>query len=216
MPTYSIMRNMRTVMALGLIAVGAIANADPISVYSTGFGLPTGASDSNWTIDGTFAKVSDAHSAWTGGNAILAAGNAKWINVAGSSSTEEPASIDAFSTSFDLSGYDPATASLTVWWSSDNGSKLYLNGNLVDDIPGIDNGVQSYQTNKSVTITSGFLAGLNTLTFDVTNGDDGIPQQGPIGLIADVSGTVNAVPEPASMIALGLGGMALLRRRRKA
>ncbi|RYG44247.1 hypothetical protein EON79_15300, partial [bacterium] len=191
------MRNIKVLAAITLAAVGAVANADPISVTSTGFGLATGVADPNWTVDGNLAKVSAANPAWTGGNAVIAAG-AQWINIAGNPDAEEIGGNNLFETTFDLTGYDPATASLNVFWSSDNGSVLKLNGVEISSIAGFDGTNRSYQTNKSVTITSGFLAGTNVLSFDVRNGGDDTTSNGPIGLIAAVDGTVNAVPEPAS------------------
>ncbi|CAN5444128.1 hypothetical protein BH11ARM2_BH11ARM2_37110 [soil metagenome] len=209
------MRSYKILSLLSLAAVAGVANADLINVNSTGVGFADGAVDSNWLIDGGTAKVSAANGAWTGGNAVLATG-AKWINIDGDPNAVRPAGVNLFSTTFDLTGYDASTANLGVFWSSDNGSKLYLNGHYIDALPGGTDPTRSYQVNKSVNISSYFVSGVNTLSFEVTNGDDEIPTPGPIGLIADIHGTVNAVPEPTSMAALGLGGLALLRRRRKA
>jgi hypothetical protein len=71
-------------------------------------------------------------------------------------------------------------------------------------------------------MTSNLVAGttyylINT-SFRATNyvvvGTEGGPV-GPWYTGIDGPGTVNPVPEPASMIALGLGAVALLRRRKK-
>jgi hypothetical protein len=64
------------------------------------------------------------------------------------------------------------------------------------------------------TITSGFVAGINTLQLDIPNNILG-PDDGPSGVQLDISGTAS-LPEPASMALLGLGVMALgaIRRRR--
>jgi hypothetical protein len=66
----------------------------------------------------------------------------------------------------------------------------------------------------SLNITSGFQSGINTLDFIVNN--DG----GPGGFCAELSGTADEVPEPASIVMLGLGGigmgLAAWQRRRLA
>ncbi|RYG32848.1 hypothetical protein EON81_19640, partial [bacterium] len=83
---------------MSLAAVAVAAHADAINISSTGYGLPIGATDPSWTIDGSAAKVTTPHSAWTGGSDILLAGNAQWINVAGDHETTEPAGTDLFET----------------------------------------------------------------------------------------------------------------------
>jgi hypothetical protein len=64
------------------------------------------------------------------------------------------------------------------------------------------------------TVGSGFVAGLKTLDFVITNGD------GPTGPRVDnIAGTAAsfaaAIPEPASVLLLGSGGLALYRQRRR-
>jgi hypothetical protein len=67
-------------------------------------------------------------------------------------------------------------------------------------------------------ISSGFVAGLNTLQFTVSNVTI-LGGVNPSGLVVLISGTANpiAVPEPGSMALLGVGaaGLALAYRRRK-
>ena len=203
---------MKRLAPLGLLALAGLASAAPvnISVFSTGAGLNPGDVDSNWTIDGGAAKVSAANPAWTGGSLF---GGSNWINIDGDPNAVRPAGVNVFSTTFDLTGLDFTQALLNVTWSSDNGSKRLLNGVQFDALPGGADPNRSYQTFKSTTLTSGFVAGLNTLSFVVANGDDELPNSpGPIGLKATVNGTA-PVPEPASMAVLGLGLAALKRRR---
>ncbi len=119
-----------------------------------------------------------------------------------------------YQTTFDLTGFDPATASLSGQWATDNfGTDLRLNGQSTG------NTVLSNNSNNTYTpfsITSGFQPGLNTLDFIVL--DDG---QGATGLRVDsFSGNANPVPEASStvslglLLALGLGGVFAARRKR--
>jgi hypothetical protein len=84
---------------------------------------------------------------------------------------------------------------LSGLWASDNAACIYLNGaNTGDCLPDI-----GYTTLQAFSITSGFVSGLNTLDFVVNNSG------GPTGVIAEVSGTVSATPEPSSLLLLGTG-----------
>lgn len=113
---------------------------------------------------------------------------------------------------FDLTGYDPASASISGLWATDNpGQDILING-LSTGITHTD-GAQGYsfQFFSSFTITSGFVAGLNNLDFVVYNTPlpPDIPgwYSNPTGLRVELSGTVDPVPEPPSLTLLALGGL---------
>lgn len=118
-----------------------------------------------------------------------------------------------FRQTLDLSGHDPATAVLRFQWAADDSGqgfadrgtwtpKYRLNGGpLVDGVwPGGD----TYGFGPETVISSGFVAGLNTLEFYVEgNGvTDGFA-------LKALSFTAAPVPEPAAM-ALMLGGLAVV------
>ena len=96
----------------------------------------------------------------------------------------------SYETSFDLSGYDPATAVIVGQWATDN---------LGIDI--LINGVSTGQPNTAqfiaytpFRISSGFVSGINTLTFIVNNADG--PGNNPTGLRVEMEGTVAFIRSP--------------------
>jgi hypothetical protein len=93
-----------------------------------------------------------------------------------------------YETTFDLTGLNPATARLAGRWSTDNrGVDILING------------VSTGQANTAqfnvwtpFQITSGFVAGVNRLTFVVNNGSPGSPAGvDPTGLRAEIWGTAS-------------------------
>jgi hypothetical protein len=88
--------------------------------------------------------------------------------------TSSPGGNYIYQTTFNIpSGYDPATASISGWWSSDNeGITAWLNNGPLTGFP--VPGSASFNVMTPFTITHGisganFHAGLNTLTFQVRN-----------------------------------------------
>lgn len=114
-----------------------------------------------------------------------------------------------YSIDFDLTNLNPLTAVITGKWMSDGmGKAIYLNGVRVD-MPGMLSTTFAGFTDFS--INSNFLAGLNTLSFQIGNAGD------VSGVRVQLSGTASpiGVPEPASYVLLsaGLASLAFLRRR---
>jgi len=116
-----------------------------------------------------------------------------------------------FRTTFDLTGLDPNSAEITGFNAADNGGSILLNGVNVGSLNG------AFNTLAAFTISSGFIAGVNTLDFSVVDGGP------PLALRIDgISGTADlagpaAAPEPISAALLGLGllGIAAVRRKQK-
>ena len=209
-----------------------------ITVFSTGLDnsgsfLPGGSVDPHWTmtLGGSTAYVAvgatqaehDAYNVPVGWPLIpdwwTTSSLAQWIApIADVTSIKGSGEYD-FQTTFTLAGLLPGTAEIKGNWTADNATLgIFLNGVLVPNTTTTDLGGYKYLT--SFDIKSGFVPGLNTLSFHVQNSAVGntYPDPNPTGLIVEITGTAAPVPEPGTMIAAGVG-LALVvwayRRRNK-
>lgn len=138
-------------------------------------------------------------------------GTTEWIanNSTGTNAPQYNWTFFVFRQTFDLTGYDPKTANLEFQWAADDSGqgfagtgtwvpKYSLNGGPL--ITGTWPGGNSYGFGPTVDLSSGFVPGLNVIDFYVEgNGvTDGMA-------LNPVSFTASAVPEPASLILIGVG-----------
>jgi hypothetical protein len=216
---------MNRLVALALLALAGAANAAPVPItglYNTGVDaslnvLPTGSVDPHYTLspnpdpgNSPNALVLPLSNGWAPNDSTSA-----WIGPASSLVPNcYPCSVQSlfgYRLSFSLAGLDPATASiLGSWAADDSGATIFLNGINT----GIFYGAPAYGALASFAITSGFVAGLNTLSFVVSNSGEG-----PTGLLVrGLAGTADVlpVPIPAALWLLGSGLLGLIgigRRR---
>ncbi|MBC8101516.1 MAG: PEP-CTERM sorting domain-containing protein [Cytophagales bacterium] len=121
-----------------------------------------------------------------------------------------------FRTTFDLSAFDPATASVSLSVAVDNAlTSVLLNG--------VATGLtyNSFAALSSpFTLNSGFTSGINTLDFVVVNSPGTVTN--PVGLRVQIDRAVAtiAAPEPGSLALIAFGTFPILgaiaSRRRKA
>ena len=129
--------------------------------------------------------------------------NSRWIApLQADSDAVAPVGDYVYQITFSLAGFDPSTAAITGQWASDNtGMNILLNGAPIAGTgtgpsPGSYN---SFHPFSPFSITTGFLAGQNTLQFLVHN--DG----GPTGLRVDMTGTAcRCTPEEFPLFGTGL------------
>ncbi len=126
--------------------------------------------------------------------------DSRWIAPAASQAAGNVPGDYVYRTTFDLTGYDPAKASITGRWTSDNsGIDVVLNGTNL----GISNS-GGFGGWYDFTITSGFVAGENTLDFIVNNAGDTV---NPTGLRVEMVGLVEVADEAPRFITQPAGGV---------
>jgi len=103
-----------------------------------------------------------------------------------------------FRTTFDLTGLNPATAAINGRWATDNsGLDILINGNSTGNTCG------GFSAFCNFAVTSGFVSGINTLDFRVR--DFGVIAGFLVGSIGGTAEQSGVVPEPATLVLLGLG-----------
>jgi hypothetical protein len=167
-----------------------------IPLFSTGVDN-NGAVLAGESVDPHYKLVQSADATLTGPDAIVVgqiadgywvpnSTTSKWIAPSADQRYPGPTPCNnsgtyAYRTTFSLAGLDPATAKITGQWAADNmGTAVRLNGvSLGLTAP-------SYAPLTAFEISTGFVAGTNTLEFELV--DSGCPN----GLRVELSGTAVA------------------------
>lgn len=207
------------VILTGLLFGAQFAQASPV-LYPTGVddsfvALIGGSQDTHYTMTGNGNVILNGAPAVAISNSTIwwqwvKPTDARWIYNADLEDSGIRGTYD-FQTTFNLTGYNPATASISGKWAADQYGSIFLNG-IATGISLVDGNWDgnNYPDLHSFTISSGFLPGINTLTFrvDLPDGGDGL-------LVRDTSVTANAVPVPPALLLFGSGliGLAGLGRR---
>ena len=208
--------NFRFALGLAALAVAtAPASAATItSLFNTGTTASNVATTGNgvdlhWTLAGGTAYTGGVNGNFPIGPWIAETSTSRWLTPTPSASDNVAAVNFVYSTTFSLTGFNAATASISGLYAADNEvSSILLNG------VSFSTGASGFTAFTPFATSTGFIAGTNTLTFVTFNGG------GPAGLRVEVSGTAdataNAVPEPASwalmIVGFGLVGSAARRR----
>ncbi len=200
-----------------------------LTVWKTGVGsngevLNPGSVDPHWTFQPAY------HAAGPGESGSLIVGLSQdggtTYGVWATDWLPDSAPLDTYliSTTFDLTGYNPGTAKLQFgYWGgeyADASYGWYLNGTPVW------NGAFA-AGNGYATITSGFVSGVNTLSYNTYwRGGVSLETYTPSALTVwnpNPILTATPIPEPTTMIAgallllpFGLQGVRMLRNRRQA
>jgi hypothetical protein len=202
---------------------------------STGSGLQTqGIGDAHWTITtnpdgitpGTAANVTEGSSFQFGpGGWVPNNTNSQWISpLATYGATPNTTQTDlpgdyTFQTTFDLTGLDPTTAILAGRIAADDHIvEIELNGVNTGFVPDDALEHSTYDHYDYFELTSGFISGINTLDFILSNNDNsavtGSNVGNPVGMqvqlvgVADPAAVTSPVPLPAA-VALFPAGLAV-------
>ena len=130
--------------------------------------------------------------AWPIGTWLPHGPKSKWISVQGSQAVGNAPGLYTFRTTFNLTGIDPSLVRLEGGWAADNdGLDILVNG--------VSTGLTMSGFGGLVpfTITSGFVAGDNTVDFLMSNAGDAA---NPVGLRVDLRGLVTLAQPPRLQI----------------
>ncbi len=205
--------NFRLAAAVVALAISAFpANAAVITgLYNTGtdssnVSTTGNGADLHWTLLGGTAYTGGVNGNFPIGPWIADDATSRWITPTPNAADSNAVTTFSFSTTFDLTGFRAATASIGGTFAADDSATIFLNG---VQIGAANQG--GYAGRTTFTIGSGFVAGVNTLTFAALNSG-----AGPTGVNVVVNGTA-AVPEPAMwglmIVGFGMVGTAARRRR---
>ena len=198
----------------GTLAIPGLFNT---GVDDGGVNLPLGSNDPHWVLSsapgfGPVAYVQNPRPvSWIANTPV-----SQWIGPAPGGNTNYTAGIYVYDLAFDLTGLNETTAVVQGSWASDDGSQIFLNG--------VNTGISHAATGgpfgalDNFTLNSGFVPGINTLSFRVTNNSGSsfpFPMGTPTGLhVTQLSGQAQMIPEPTNLLLGALGIVVVSLRRR--
>ncbi len=185
-------------MKYTLITLAVLSSAAFAQTFTTNDVSAWQITDPSGTTAAAIAQT--PHPAW---NNSLGLG---WISTVADGQTGANAGVYDFTLSFTPNSIGSNTFT-TTFAADDVVSQIVLNGAPVIT-PVIAPGSNNFWSPSTYSFTGNTVSGVNTLTYRVGN-----PKFGPMGFTATV--TAVTVPEPSSAALLGLGGLALILRRRK-
>jgi hypothetical protein len=214
------MKKLILATALALSAFGAAQAASITGLANTG-SATAGSEDSNYSISvvegSTTLSNSNAYvsqdDVWPIGTWLANSADSKWITPGadqGQTYDQWSSGVYDYQLTFDLTGYDATTASFTARLAADNAVTVILNGVEIATSTSMSSWTEFLAS-------SGFVSGINTLDFLVTNWQQ--DSYNPTGLRVEfTSSSVSAVPEADTyaMMLAGLGLVGFIARRRKA
>jgi len=207
------MRKFFLILAAAVVPCAAIAA--PIAVHNTGVNgsdvlVAAGAQVSFWTLVNKPAGASEP----IGGNPFRFHDGAYFADTATAAWVAPTASGNAgvggnytYALTFDLTGLDPTSASISGIFGTDNNGSISLNGNA----PVATTSFGGFGSTTAFSFTSGFVAGLNTIDVTTNNGGD------PTAIFVQFNSATaptSGVPEPTTALLVGLGLIAFASVRR--
>lgn len=192
-----------------------IAKLFNTGVNASGVSLPDDAKDSHYrlVLGGTDAFAATSAGGfpigpWMGDTAASAWISPSVTTVAPSDGTSN--TRYHYETTFDLTGFNPATARLSGRWATDNdGIDILINGTSTGNA-----NTAQFPVWTPFAISSGFIAGTNRLTFIVNNGSPGGGGD-PTGVRAEVWGSALldcAAGRPATSLSVSQQGTKVVVR----
>ena len=201
-----------------VIFLATIAGAETMTVFGTGVDasgnvMAGGSTDphyffSDLNIQAVVYSSTSMWPLWLPDDAGSA-----WVGFKDSGDTSPYGTHDIITT-FDLTGYDPTSATLSGSWVGDQYGTLFLNGNAIQSVPNENWNYLDGHEPTPFFITSGFSAGQNILDFQVTFPDnfDGLRVL-PMTLTATPTQGVPDASSTLMLLGCALAGLGGIRRK---